>query len=664
MIVKAQYYDPSFLDRYKIAQKPKGNPHGRKRADYLDCVCAFDIETTTIGDYNFMYIWQWQFDEDLTVVGRTWDEFRRFISQILDHLGEKMMVAFVHNLSYEFQYLRGIYDFKPEDVFCTDSRKVAKCTIFDRIEFRCSQFLSNLSLKNFTKQMGVKHQKLSGEDFDYSKERFPWTELSDKEMDYATYDVIGLVEAVKARMAAEGDSLYTLPLTSTGFSRRDMKNAMRHYSKRKLLNMQPDLEVYDMIAEAFRGGDVHANRYYAGKIVEGVVSFDRSSSYPDVMCNCPMPMQDWRKDEGDPDILMQHIRDAHAVLFEIGLVNPRLRWKDWGCPYLSRDKSRAIKDGIFDNGRILSASYLETTITDIDFRIIVEEYDFDDMVIGRLFWTNYEPLPAAFRNVITTYYSTKTALKGDETQSVRYNLTKARINSLYGMCAQRMIQNDIKFIDGQFVSVETDREETLKKESRRTFRNFAWGCWVTAWARYRLHEGIRIAEGIGSDRREDFRGSFVYCDTDSVKYIDKGQDWSSYNFDRQTDSIQSGASAIDSKGKIHYMGVYEEDGKYSRFCTLGSKRYAYEDPELHITVSGVGKYAGAKELGCLENFKDGFTWHHSGKTESIYVDEPDRKYLHFEEGDVELVPYIIIRDTTYTLGLTDEYRDLLALLNL
>ena len=46
------------------------------------------------------------------------------------------------------------------------------------------------------------------------------------------------------------------------------------------------------------------------------------------------------------------------------------------------------------------------------------------------------------------------------------------------------------------------------------------------------------------------------------------------------------------------------------------------------------------------------------------MDEPDRKYLHFEEGDVELVPYIIIRDTTYTLGLTDEYRDLLALLNM
>ena len=112
------------------------------------------------------------------------------------------------------------------------------------------------------------------------------------------------------------------------------------------------------------------------------------------------------------------------------------------------------------------------------------------------------------------------------------------------------------------------------------------------------------------------------------------------------------------------MGVYEEDGKYDRFITLGSKRYAYEDPELHITVSGVGKYAGAKELGKLENFRDGFTWHHSGKTESIYVDEPDRKYLHFEEGDVELVPYIIIRDTTYTLGLTDEYRDLLALLNI
>ena len=312
---------------------------------------------------------------------------------------------------------------------------------------------------------------------------------------------------------------------------------------------------------------------------------------------------------------------------------------------------------MYDNGRILCADYLETTITDIDFRIILSEYDFEDMVIGQCYWTTYDYLPRQITSVVCNYYHDKTVLKGkeDEFSKLMYDKSKALLNGLYGMMAQNPCKQNILFDGVNFSEANDDPIELLQKAERKAFLCYQWGVWVTAWARYRLEEGIQIAETVPD--------SFVYCDTDSVKYVDNGQDWSQFNADRRADSKKHKAYAVDAKGKEHYMGVFEYEQSYDRFITLGAKRYAYEDQDgLHITVSGVAKKAGAKELGSLDNFKEGFTFYHGGKTESLYVDQPDQHLIFIDGKPIEITPYVIIRDTTYYLGLTDEYRNLLELI--
>ena len=155
----------------------------------------------------------------------------------------------------------------------------------------------------------------------------------------------------------------------------------------------------------------------------------------------------------------------------------------------------------------------------------------------------------------------------------------------------------------------------------------------------------------------------MYVDTDSCKYMGD-VDFSAYNVDRVAECKQSGAYATDPHGVTHYMGVYEDDGKYKRFITLGAKKYAYEDAngELHITVSGVGKKSGAAELkanGGLEAFQPGFVFHDSGKTESVYNDEK-RPYITRVDGHlITITRNVVIRDTTYTLSTTDDYAELL-----
>ena len=131
------------LTKIPVQKRGPGNPGTKKtKYEYKNVICAFDIETTNIPSIrqNVMYIWQFAIEGIGVVIGRTWNEFLYFAKQLmgtLDHQSERYLV-YVHNLSYEFQYLKGIYGFKPEEVFAIKPRKILKCLMFDLLEFRCS----------------------------------------------------------------------------------------------------------------------------------------------------------------------------------------------------------------------------------------------------------------------------------------------------------------------------------------------------------------------------------------------------------------------------------------------------------------------------------------------------------------------------------------------
>ena len=294
MIITPDKFPYDWLYEIPLVKRKSGNQRTKKRIKYKDVITAFDIETTRLADIeqSIMYIWQWQFGDDYTVVGRTWDEFTLFQRKLANVLADSVLVVFVHNLSYEFQFLRGIYQFNKDEVFAIKSRKVLKCNMHGCFEFRCSYIHSNMNLDTYTKKMGVKHKKLTGT-FDYEKVRYPWTELTSDELAYCVHDVQGLVEAIEIEMKHDDDNLYTFPLTSTGYVRRDAKKAMSQVSYSFVKSQLPDYEIYKMLREAFRGGNTHANRYYTNYTLHNVHSADRSSSYPDVMCNCKFPISEF-----------------------------------------------------------------------------------------------------------------------------------------------------------------------------------------------------------------------------------------------------------------------------------------------------------------------------------------------------------------------------------
>lgn len=105
----------------------------------------------------------------------------------------------------------------------------------------------------------------------------------------------------------------------------------------------------------------------------------------------------------------------------------RLKRWDYPCPYIATAKCRNAPNYIIlngervrnyedDNGRILCAHTIDLTVTDIDFDIILQQYDADDIQILDLWHARYGRLPQPLINTTIGYYRLKTELKGDPDQ--------------------------------------------------------------------------------------------------------------------------------------------------------------------------------------------------------------------------------------------------------
>lgn len=663
---------------WELEPRKRGNQGTRSRREYIHNLSAFDIETTSNieTEQAWMYIWMWAFEDIGVIIGRTWDEYKQAMERVKKQIGEKTLVVLVHNLAYEFQFLRNVHEWQPDEVFAVRPRRVCRCYIGDSFEYRCTYLHSNMSLDLWTHKMGVEHAKKSGIEYDYTKIRYADTPMTEKEMEYCCNDVLGCMEAYRAEMDRDGDFLSTIPLTSTGYVRRDVKRAM-HPLMKALHFMAPTYTTYQALREAFRGGLTHANRYYTGVILHGVQSADRSSSYPDVICNCDFPMGKFRKVRNcNEQKVLQMLKDRKAVLCRVMFWGIRLRDNMDGFPYLSVSKCRGLRsvgrDGCRasygeDNGRVLRADYLETTVTDIDLRIILRQYAWDDLQIHEAWWTHYGPLPEPLRHTVIDYYRLKTELKGKEDRQSRllYEKSKNLLNSCYGMMAQDPVRDSLAWLDGEWVTAyfdkeagswvrgEKDAEKRLEEAQRNLYLLYQWGCWVTAWARLRLMEGVRQC-----------KGKCVYVDTDSCKYLGD-VNWEDYNRRRIKDSAQSGAWAVDAKGKRHYMGVYEQETGYSQFKTLGAKKYVFiheGEEKVETTIAGVNKRFGGMELeknGGLSAFTEGFVFSLAGGTAAIYNDHTTKEVVVIDGHKVEMGPNICIIPSTYRVGLTAEYRKIL-----
>lgn len=247
-----------------------------KRNKFDNNIYTFDIETTsyiildrkqynTIDYLEFtqeekersifqgtMYIWMFGIN-DKVYYGRTYKELYNFLNRIEFYTTYEKKIVYVHNLAFEFNWLRNIFKFK--NVMARKSRKVMKCEIEEyNIEFRCSLFMTNSKLEKIPDLYKFEVKKLVGQ-LDYSKIRHSETKLSKKELEYCENDCLIIYEYIKKELETYETTKNT-PLTSTSHVRRELKELIEKnwdYLNKTRKSINVDGHIYNMMVKAFAG---------------------------------------------------------------------------------------------------------------------------------------------------------------------------------------------------------------------------------------------------------------------------------------------------------------------------------------------------------------------------------------------------------------------------
>ena len=658
---------------------------------YYNIVTSFDIETTSakVNDEKvaFMYIWQFAF-EDIVIYGRTWKQFKNFLFnlKILGKLNKKrILICYIHNMAFEFQFMRKYLNW--EDVFAVDDRKAVKATCSYGIQFKDSYILSGYSLESVAKNLQHhKVRKLVGY-LDYKKIRTSDTILTTKELEYCAYDVIIVVDYIHEQIDEFGD-ITKIPLTNTGRVRRFVRQNVYYTSKnhrkssgskyqkyRALMkDLTLDADTYFRLKKAFQGGFTHANANKMGKVIKNVGSVDFTSSYPTVMVSEKFPMsQPIDLDINSKDDFDKYRRE-YNLLFDIKFTG--LQSTTDFENYLSSSKCKT-KNPVINNGRVFSADELQTTITEVDFDIIEHCYEWQTMAIGRVqgFYKNY--LPKEIIKSIITLYQTKTKLKNVDSKKVEYMRSKAMLNSMYGMCVTDIVQPEHEYEDDQWELQPPNIDKEIEKynNGRNRFLFYPWGIWVTAYARRNLWTGI-IASG----------DDYCYSDTDSIKiehfadhkaYIDHYNELVHQKIGKMCEYYKLDPNSFKPKtiqGVEKPIGVWDYEGVYNRFKTLGAKRYLTEqDNDLHLTLAGLSKKNGINYL--KEQAHNDFTkvfkmfndelyipTNKTGKNTHTYIDDPKEFIIKDFQGHQTHViagSGIHLSEADFTLSISKEYGDFL-----
>jgi hypothetical protein len=194
--------------------------------------------------------------------------------------------------------------------------------------------------------------------------------------------------------------------------------------------------------------------------------------------------------------------------------------------------------------------------------------------------------------------------------------------------------------------------------------------WTTAYARANLFTAII---SMGDD--------YIYSDTDSVKitniedhqeYFEKynvavGEDLKKAMKFQGIDFEKTHPATI--KGEQKPLGEWDLDGHYSRFKTLGAKRYMVEeDGEISITVSGLNKKTSvpyiiqASQGEPFEFFDDDMYIppEYTGKMIHTYIDdeiEGDIIDYRGTPGHFHEMSCIHLEPSEYSLSMSAEYVD-------
>lgn len=697
----------TFEQFVKAPHKFRFSIYEKKRKKYCDNIFCFDIEVSSyfvkgknvfgISDvfkrFNYdigrvedffqtckygalPYIWQFTIDGETVIIGRELPQFLNLVRYLNKKIGA-FWYCFVHNLAYEYAFIREYFNF--EKVFFTESRKPLYAN-YDNCQFRCTYRLTNLSLAKWGQQCGV--DKKVG-DLDYTILRTPKTELTEKEMNYCVYDLLVMVKGLEQYRKQYGH-IKEIPLTLTGQIRRRVKALYNNdiAFKNYVASIMPkNYDEFLVQSKTFGGGYVASNIRHTNVLLHDILSRDIASAYPWQVFSKKYPCA--------PFTLVNapcnwYDGNAHICLVEF----TRLESINDLCviPYSKRIAAQGVqfdnyenKKGLIalNNGKVRRADKFIMYCTEQDFQLYSMFYKFKSakVLTHRIAPVDY--IDKRFIMLMLELYKNKTELKGVDDEI--YLQSKALLNSMsYGLMATapcRDRYDEIDYLPQVYKCDEISGNAQLMEFQEKPYKNvvpYVWGLYVTSYQRKRL---LMIAKKLSTG----VQCRVAYGDTDSLKGKFTAEDLQVFEDEnkqvletiaricKERDINPAYLSPQDKDGNTHTMGVWENDGRYSDFKAMHAKCYAFikqGETKTGITIAGVPKACGAM-LSSPDELTNGLTFDifNSRKNITTYLDG-DNPLVTMPDGyKVKNTCGINLHPTSYTLTLTTEYKELLKMYN-
>ena len=632
-----------------------------KAIEQINHICAF---TCSIRAFHKNIV---------TLRGSKPSELTHMLSLIREHIKADVIFIFVHNLAYDWMFLRRFMfrDFgKPKKQLNVKNHYPITIQFDNGIILRDSLILAGVSLEKWAQNLNVEHQKAMGS-WDYDAIRDQNHVFTEEELHYIENDTLAGVECLNALADILGDTVSTLVYTNTGIVRRLIRKIGKNNYAKKLFNDQKiTLEECDILEKCFHGGFTHANRGLIGWIINNVKCKDFKSSYPYCMLTCKVPRESFIHIDGSMSIDQILSDDKNAYIGKLIMVKPRLRDINYPMPALQFYKCDCSINAIQDNGRILAADYVEIYVNEVDLKILDQIYISDESYVTDIMAAYKDYIPTWYRDAIFDIFKDKCELEynikvlgvGDPSL---YCIQKARLNSCYGMAVTKCIKDDImecyeddegnELYSGEYYIDSGKDEKDRSKKRQKKFDKYlndwnnilpyVWGVYVTSYAMLHLFE---LSSCI-----DDLNHHWIYSDTDSI-YSDNWNEErvSLYNQHVKDELIKAGYGSVQIQDKEYWLGVAEPDGSYDHFITQGAKRYAVEENgKIKITVAGVPKKSGAACLSRLEDFEEGFIFSGSrtGKSTHTYIYHD----IFTDERGNECADSIDLSPADYTLSCVD-----------
>ena len=663
----------------RVYFKDENDKRQSRTQEYYNIPAAYDTETSAFMDNKgrkcgITYAFMIGINGYVCLI-REWYHFIDCIKQISKRYKteyeKRYIIIYVHNLAYEFQFMRKRFTFNY--VFAVDERKPIYAITADGIEFRDSYILSAATLANVGDNLTSYSIRKAVGDLDYKLIRHSLTPLTDLEVKYCVNDVFVVMAYIQEQIKEYG-SIDKIPLTNTGrvreFTRkRCMKNKGYHSLMRRLVIN--DTNELLQLKRAFAGGFTHANSMNVGHTFNNVYSMDLCSAYPAVMLYAGYPMSRGYKKEVKSEKQLWYFLNNYCCVFDAEFTQIEVK----GTPpdhYISSSKCSFCEGNKYnDNGRLVAADKIRITLTDVDFKIIKQWYGWKGLKVNNFTIYQRGYLPKEIVECVLELYKNKTELKDVADRVDDYQRSKGMLNSTYGMMVTDILRDVIEYLS-EWNSKENDINKCLDKynNDHTRFLFYPWGVFVTAYVRSIIWSAIKE---LGSD--------YIYSDTDSVKFLnyEKHIKWFEEFNNKVVNSLKAAMNyhGIEYEGNCNpktikgvekVIGIFELDGVYKRFKTLGAKRYIYENAKgINITVSGVNKKTATPWL--VNEYKDPFKAfadglivppEHTGKLTHTYIDEERKGEIKDYMGNIghyEELTAIHMEPASYELTIDGDYKE-------